>query len=44
VPQERLSLSPQCGFASAGLGNPLTKQEQLAKLQRVVEVATKVWG
>jgi 5-methyltetrahydropteroyltriglutamate--homocysteine methyltransferase len=44
VPIERLALSPQCGFASAGLGNPLTKQEQLAKLQRVVEVARKVWG
>jgi 5-methyltetrahydropteroyltriglutamate--homocysteine methyltransferase len=43
VPQERLALSPQCGFASAGLGNPLTKEEQLAKLQRVVEVARKVW-
>ena len=44
VPLERLALSPQCGFASAGLGNPVTKQEQLAKLQRVVEVARKVWG
>lgn len=44
VPLERLALSPQCGFASAGLGNPLTKEEQLAKLQRVVEVARKVWG
>ncbi len=44
VPLERLALSPQCGFASAGLGNPLTKEEELAKLQRVVEVARKVWG
>jgi methionine synthase II (cobalamin-independent) len=43
VPLERLALSPQCGFASAGLGNPLTTEEQLAKLRRVVEVARKVW-
>jgi 5-methyltetrahydropteroyltriglutamate--homocysteine methyltransferase len=43
VPLEQLSLSPQCGFASAGAGNPLTQKEQLAKLQRVVEVARKVW-
>jgi 5-methyltetrahydropteroyltriglutamate--homocysteine methyltransferase len=44
VPLERLTLSPQCGFASAGQGNPLTKQQQLAKLRRVAEVAEKVWG
>jgi 5-methyltetrahydropteroyltriglutamate--homocysteine methyltransferase len=44
VPLERLSLSTQCGFASAGAGNPLTSQQQEAKLRRVVEVARKVWG
>ena len=44
VPLERLALSPQCGFASAGAGNPLTPAEQEAKLRRVVEVARKVWG
>jgi 5-methyltetrahydropteroyltriglutamate--homocysteine methyltransferase len=44
VPLERLSLSTQCGFASAGTGNPLTSQQQEAKLRRVVEVARKVWG
>jgi 5-methyltetrahydropteroyltriglutamate--homocysteine methyltransferase len=44
VPLERLALSPQCGFASAGLGNPLTKDEQLAKLRRVVEVARRAWS
>jgi len=44
VPLERLALSPQCGFASAGAGNPLTPAEQEAKLRRVVEVARKVWA
>jgi 5-methyltetrahydropteroyltriglutamate--homocysteine methyltransferase len=44
VPLARLALSPQCGFASAGAGNPLTPEQQSAKLRRVVEVARKVWG
>ncbi|HLF71678.1 MAG TPA: cobalamin-independent methionine synthase II family protein [Dehalococcoidia bacterium] len=44
VPLERLALSPQCGFASAGPGNPLTPAEQEAKLRRVVEVARRVWS
>ena len=44
VPLERLSLSTQCGFASAGAGNPITAEEQSAKLRRVVEVARKVWA
>jgi len=44
VPLERLALSPQCGFASAVPGNPLTPAEQRAKLALVVEVARLVWG
>jgi 5-methyltetrahydropteroyltriglutamate--homocysteine methyltransferase len=44
VPLERLALSTQCGFASAGAGNPLSTEQQSAKLRRVVEVARKVWG
>jgi len=44
VPLERLALSTQCGFASAGAGNPLTPEQQQAKLRRVVEVARRVWG
>jgi len=44
MPLERLSLSTQCGFASAGAGNPLSTEQQSAKLRRVVEVARKVWG
>jgi 5-methyltetrahydropteroyltriglutamate--homocysteine methyltransferase len=41
---DQLALSPQCGFASSVGGNPLSEGEQEAKLTRVVEVATAVWG
>lgn len=44
VPLEQLALSPQCGFASAGRGNHLTFEEQMAKLRLIVEVARRVWG
>jgi 5-methyltetrahydropteroyltriglutamate--homocysteine methyltransferase len=44
APLEQLALSPQCGFASSIKGNPLTEQDQVAKLTRVVEVACEVWG
>ena len=44
VPLENLAISPQCGFASTALGNLLTWDDQRRKLERVVEVARKVWG
>lgn len=44
VALERLALSPQCGFASSQEGNPITPQEQEAKLRLVVEVAREIWG
>lgn len=44
VPLERLSLSPQCGFASCEIGNKLTEDEQWAKLALVKEIAEEVWG
>ena len=44
VPLDRLSLSPQCGFASTSPGNPLTPADQEAKLRLVVETAERVWG
>jgi 5-methyltetrahydropteroyltriglutamate--homocysteine methyltransferase len=44
VPLEQLGLSPQCGFASAGRGNRLTVEEQMAKLRLIVEVARDIWG
>jgi 5-methyltetrahydropteroyltriglutamate--homocysteine methyltransferase len=44
VPLEQLALSPQCGFSSTVEGNALTRDEQIAKLALVVEVAGEVWG
>jgi 5-methyltetrahydropteroyltriglutamate--homocysteine methyltransferase len=44
VPLERLAVSPQCGFASGEAGNPLTADEQAAKLRAVAETARRVWG
>ena len=44
VPLDRLCLSPQCGFASRDKGNPITIDDQIAKLSLVVDVATDVWG
>ena len=40
----RLSVSPQCGFASVAEGNPITPQAQEAKLRLIVELAQEVWG
>lgn len=44
IPLERLSLSPQCGFASCAIGNKLTEEQQWAKLQLVKRIAERVWG
>ena len=44
MPLDHLGISPQCGFASAVTGNPVTHEDQLAKLRLVAETADKVWG
>jgi 5-methyltetrahydropteroyltriglutamate--homocysteine methyltransferase len=44
APIDQLALCPQCGFASSVGGNPITADQQRAKLQRMVEIATRVWG
>ncbi|MCU1615885.1 MAG: Methionine synthase vitamin-B12 independent [Frankiales bacterium] len=44
VPIDQLAISPQCGFSSTVEGNALTRDEQIAKLALVVEVAEEVWG
>src|SRR5216684_1915175 len=41
---DQLCLSPQCGFSSTLDGNSLTREQQIAKLRLVVEVADEVWG
>jgi 5-methyltetrahydropteroyltriglutamate--homocysteine methyltransferase len=44
VPLEQLCLSPQCGFSSTVEGNSLTYDEQVRKLELIVETAAEVWG
>jgi 5-methyltetrahydropteroyltriglutamate--homocysteine methyltransferase len=44
IDHQRLALSPQCGFASIDIGNPISTQTQEAKLRLVVETAKAVWG
>ncbi len=40
---DRLAVSPQCGFSSAVVGNPVSPEDQRAKLALVVDVAARVW-
>jgi 5-methyltetrahydropteroyltriglutamate--homocysteine methyltransferase len=44
APLDRLALSPQCGFASHFIGNPLSVDDERRKLELVVKVADDVWG
>ena len=44
ISNDRLALSPQCGFASTLEGNLLTQADQEAKLRLVAETAREVWG
>ncbi len=44
VPLDRLSVSPQCGFASSVGGNPVTLADERKKLGLVAEVARRIWG
>jgi 5-methyltetrahydropteroyltriglutamate--homocysteine methyltransferase len=44
VPLDQICLSPQCGFSSTLDGNALTVDEEIAKLELVVETARDVWG
>jgi 5-methyltetrahydropteroyltriglutamate--homocysteine methyltransferase len=44
APLEQLAISPQCGFSSSIVGNPLGENDQERKLTRLVEVARAVWS
>jgi len=44
LPLDQLCLSPQCGFASNFMGNPVTVDDEKRKLGLVVEIAREVWG
>jgi len=41
---DQLAISPQCGFASTVGGNPVTMDDERAKLALLVRVAERVWG
>jgi len=41
---EQLCLSPQCGFSSTVEGNALSYDEQVAKLELIVQAAEEIWG
>ena len=44
IPIDQLCLSPQCGFSSTLEGNALTYEQEMAKLELIVETAAAVWG
>jgi 5-methyltetrahydropteroyltriglutamate--homocysteine methyltransferase len=44
APLDQLALSPQCGFASNYIGNPVTIDDERKKLALVVQVAREIWG
>jgi len=44
VPIEQLCLSPQCGFSSTVEGNALSYEQEVAKLELIVETARDIWG
>jgi 5-methyltetrahydropteroyltriglutamate--homocysteine methyltransferase len=43
-PLGELAISTQCGFASVASGNPVTVEQQRAKLELVVALARETWG
>ena len=44
VGEDRLALSPQCGFSTSIIGNELSVEDEKAKLRLVAEAARRVWG
>jgi 5-methyltetrahydropteroyltriglutamate--homocysteine methyltransferase len=44
VALDRLCISPQCGFASVDIGNPISAQVQEDKLRLLVELAKDIWA
>lgn len=44
VSQDRLALSPQCGFASVAKGNAISFEVQEKKLRLVADVAHRIWS
>jgi methionine synthase II (cobalamin-independent) len=43
ISRERLGISPQCGFASSVIGNRLSSEDQVRKIELVVQTARAFW-
>ena len=43
IDQDQLAISPQCGFASTVAGNPITEEDERAKLALIVNAADVIW-
>jgi 5-methyltetrahydropteroyltriglutamate--homocysteine methyltransferase len=41
---DRIGIGPQCGFASTAAGNPLSMDDQRAKLRLLVDAARVIWN
>ena len=41
---DQLGLSPQCGFSSNAVGNLITVDDQISKIELVLETAEEIWG
>ena len=44
IDQDRLAISPQCGFASTMGGNPVTEADERAKLKLCADAARQIWS
>ncbi len=44
APLEQLCLSPQCGFSSGIGGQTMTVDQEIRKLELIIETAREVWG
>jgi 5-methyltetrahydropteroyltriglutamate--homocysteine methyltransferase len=44
VPADQICISPQCGFSSTVEGNALTYDQEVTKLELIVETAGEIWG
>ncbi|MBV9360079.1 MAG: 5-methyltetrahydropteroyltriglutamate--homocysteine methyltransferase, partial [Betaproteobacteria bacterium] len=44
IDQDRLAISPQCGFASTMGGNPVTEADERAKLKLCADAAKQIWS
>ncbi|KZT13295.1 UROD/MetE-like protein [Laetiporus sulphureus 93-53] len=40
----QICISPQCGFASHELGNPVTEEDMIRKLRLIVDTAKVIWS